>query len=85
METITKQTVERRLRRQGWIRLNGEFIKGKWGVLLYDLGGQLVAFLGVGGSDDALAGITRTEIVYPYGQEEEEVVAIAESVQRAMA
>jgi hypothetical protein len=82
MET-TKQTVERRLRRQGWIRLNGEFVKGEWSVLLYDLGGPL-ALLGVVGSDDALAAVTRTEIVYPYGQEEE-VVAIAQAIQRAMA
>ena len=80
MEQVTKQEVARRLVRMGWIRLGGEFIKGKWGVLLYDLGGP-VAFLGVG--DDALAMITPAGIEYPYGPEED-VKAIAESVRRAM-
>lgn len=77
------QAVERRLFRQGWIRLDGEFVRGKWGVMLSDLGG-VVAFLGVVGSDDALAVVTPGAIEYPYGPEED-VTAVAESVQRAMA
>ena len=83
MEAITKQDVERRLRRRGWIRLDGELVKGRWGVLLYDLGGP-VAILGVRGSDDALAEITPTAIVYPC-RPEEDVAAVAEAVRRAMA
>jgi len=74
-KTVTKQDVERRLRRRGWIRLDGELVN--------DLGG-LVALLGVRGSDDALAAITPAAIVCPYGPEED-VTAVAESVRRAMA
>lgn len=80
-QAITKQDVERRLRQRGWIRLAGEFTKGKWGVLVY---AGPVALLGLAGSDDALATITPGVIEYHYGPVED-VVAIAESVRRAMA
>ena len=83
MEQVTKRDVERRLLRRGWIRLGGEFVKGRWGVLIYDLGGP-VAYLGKGALDDALAVITPGAIEYPYGPEED-VKALAESIQRAMA
>ena len=81
-KTVTKQDVERRLRRRGWIRLRGELIKGKWGVTLCDLDGP-VALPGIADSDDALAAITPTAIVYPYGPEED-VATVAEAIRRAM-
>jgi len=81
-KTVTKQDVERRLRRRGWIRLDGELVMGKWGVMLCDLDG-LVALLGIAGNDDALAAITPAGVVCPYGPDED-VTAVAESVRRAM-
>ena len=33
-KTVAKQDVERRRRRRGWIRLDGELVNGKWGAML---------------------------------------------------